>query len=649
MTEVFRETRKSSVTPKKYDFTRDADGFEDGNNFDLVIKREDELLLPDPDRVNVRNIRTTVTHASNHSPRPARPFPQENYHTNYHTFNNAATFDLSSPFKPEPYRAANFTSTYRSTNPFHEDRQDYHDPLIRSDHRSPYNYISNTRSRNASPLRASSPYRHTSTFLVDGHTLHKAHDHLDRLDDLARSQERDINLLLGLAHKPDHLHRTYSPARTTHLDRSLERTLRAEPPAFNRSSRDLAAPAEVVYHDADLLPKILSDYPELRKNQLEFRKLNDEKDINDSLLSISKNLLEEARASLTRIRGASAIRSSTPSKSAKTSPVKPVSTSSYTSIRLNTVDNEKKHLKDDHNIDIDKMPTSSHNTPTKPFAPQQPSPSKPLPTNSSAVFNNGRPAPAPAPPKPAPSVQPGLFPTTPVSPPPAATTSYSRTAERTPNIPPPPPIRTTSISRNTENASIPPPPPVIPTVSSYSRTTEKTYSVPAPPLQTKPAIPPPPPLVPAPKPPKDEQASQINRSSNGFSASAAPNQTLINTTAGSHITPSTYQRNSTTTYAAPSAGLDNRTTQVNEDKKVSPDGTVTTTIKRTTVTTSNFEEDNPATAPVDPVKTTITNSTYNFDLPPSQGNQDYTVTRKVTTTTYENEVPRTSYSYSRNY
>lgn len=621
MTEYFRETRKAVATPNKHENTRDIEGFEDTNGFDFVIKREDEVLIPDPDRVGVRNIRTTVMNSSAYSPKPSRTLYQENYQT----FSNANPLNTTSYFKPEQTRTANYSSAFKPANPFHAEKPDYHDPLIRSDHRSPYNHLTHNpaaiyQARPASPYRTASPYRQTSTFVVDAHTLHRAHDHLDRLDDLAKSQERDINYLLGNANKPDFAAtRGYSPSRTTYLERSAERTVRTDPGGFHRATRDplYGASAEVLYHDADLLPKLLTDYPELRKKEIEFKKLNDEKDINDSLLNISKNLLEEAKASLTRIRGASAIRNATPSKSAKPSPAKP-SSSSYTSIRLNTVDNEKKHLKDDHNIDLDKIPTSSHNTPSKQFASTQNTPTKtppkPVPaTNSSAYFNPVKPAP-PANPqdaRPVPAVQPGAF-------------------------------------------AAPQRPPVVATSTTYTRTAENPAPAPAP-AQTR-AVPPPPMVSTTPKPPANERESFANRSSEGYPASRAPNQTQIEANGlGSQINPSTYQANSTT-YGAGPDGPEKRSTEVKEDKTISPDGTVTTTVKRTTVTTSNYEDDYPVAAlkdtkpaPAEPVKTTYTNSSYNYDIPSSQGNNEYNVTRKVTTTTYENEVPRTSYTYSRNY
>ena len=652
MTEVFRETRKTSTTPQKPSALRELDGFEEGAGFDLVIKREDELQLP-PDFERggqVRTLRTTVTHnsGSGYSPRPGRTqLLQESrqaFAAPYHEYASAYRAEPQLQ-QQQPYRSAHFASSYRSANPFHAETEQLRDPLIRSDYRSPYNHLTNSqaqqRSRQASPLRAASPFRQTSTFLIDGHSLARAHDHLDRLDDLARSQERDINLLLGHT-GPRHdrlLARGLSPARSTQLlDRSADRLLRTDPAGFRGTLDGTGLPGhEVVYHDADLLPKLLTDYPELRKKELEFRRLNEEKDINDSLLSISKNLLEEAKASLTRIRGASAIRSSTPSRSAKNSPVKPGTSSSYSSIRLNNVDSEKKHLRDDHRIDLDKAPNSQHQTPAKlppatlpatpskpPLRPAPAPPAPPAPTPSytytygygAATSSPGRPT-APADPpslKPVPVVQTGSFSVSPVPPPPIATIVNSST-------------------KTTEKftAAVPPPPPITSTVTSYSRTSQNTTAVPPPPpLQSRP-IPPPPPLVPsAPKPPVNERQSLVDRSSQGFSASSAPNQTQLDQRIGSQITPSSYQRHSSSTQGAGPDGLGQRTTEVKEDKKVSPDGTVTTTVKRTTVTTSNYEDDNPSNTgntgtaaqlarQTDPVRATFTSSSYNYDLPPVQG------------------------------
>ena len=267
--------------------------------------------------------------------------PQYEYGTAFDTFNNP-NYTANLKASPTKYQ---YTSTYKPY--LATERSDYQDPLIRSDYRSPYNLNNSYAVKSSSPYRASSPYRMGSSGggapLYDYFATKGVSNHIERLDDLARGQERDINYLLGIS---------TSPTKTTMYNH-------ASVPPFGeevRSSRN------TIYRDAELVPKILSHYPELKKKEIIFEKLNDEKDINDSLLNISQNLLDETRASLTKIRGANALRSRTPSRSP--TPKKAPSTN-FSDIRLNNVESQKKHLKDEHKIDVDRAPVSNKTSPTK--------------------------------------------------------------------------------------------------------------------------------------------------------------------------------------------------------------------------------------------------------------------------------------------
>jgi hypothetical protein len=176
--------------------------------------------------------------------------------------------------------------------------------------------------------------------------------HFRNLDELARGQERDINYLLGIGPKPSTGYKQQFIGRETRS--SFKPSMTFSPGRLFKADRTSAKNQEI-YKDVSLVPHLLTEYPQLKKNELDFQHLNKEKDINDSLLHISQNLLTETKRSLAKIRSASAIKSPE-----KESPRKPLAQTSV----FHVVEQEKSHLKRDHNIDLDAVPVS-RGSPTK--------------------------------------------------------------------------------------------------------------------------------------------------------------------------------------------------------------------------------------------------------------------------------------------
>jgi hypothetical protein len=248
---------------------------------------------------------------------------------------------MTSPFK---YQNTSRVHTYQNVDPYLHRAQGYSPIQLKT--------LTPTKRTMAG---TTTNYAYTHSPMYTGHQpqdYNELHSHFKNLDDLAKGQERDINYLLGIGPKPSTgvglLYKerdtrstfrptsTFSPSKLFQHDRSPLRT-------------------QELYKETSLTPHLLTDYPELKKKEMDFQKLNSEKDINDSLLNISQNLLSETKRSLAKIRSASTIKS--PEKESGKKPL--AQTSVFT-----VVEQEKNHLKNDHQIDLDAVPVSKP-SPTK--------------------------------------------------------------------------------------------------------------------------------------------------------------------------------------------------------------------------------------------------------------------------------------------
>jgi hypothetical protein len=186
---------------------------------------------------------------------------------------------------------------------------------------------------------------------------HRIDNHITVMEDLLHGQERDINYLLGM-----------SPARkpynATTASKYLNRSQDLASSRFaNTAPTKYQGPADydVVYTDAELRARVLTDYPELRKKDLEFKGLNNEKEINEGMLKISENLLSEAKDALSKVK-------SVGNSYKKTAPEK----GDGSAIRKELVNMEKHRLKTDYQVDLGATGSSPNARP----APRSVSPIK---------------------------------------------------------------------------------------------------------------------------------------------------------------------------------------------------------------------------------------------------------------------------------
>lgn len=179
------------------------------------------------------------------------------------------------------------------------------------------------------------------------------HSHFNQLDELAKGQERDINYLLGIGSKP------HGSDRRIYGDRFLKGGLHHQytfDPSILTQKRFVLQNTDQTLQNPALIPHLLTEYPELKKQEMDFTKLNNEKAITDGLLNISQNLFEETKRSLAKIRSASAVKGS-PAKSPSKSAVK----ASVTPHTFDVVASEKKSLKNNYQVDLDSARTSPIN------------------------------------------------------------------------------------------------------------------------------------------------------------------------------------------------------------------------------------------------------------------------------------------------
>jgi hypothetical protein len=235
------------------------------------------------------------------------------------------------------------------------------DPSNPNSQRLLQNSIKYTR---GAPYQANNHYsfgRHNGASIPE--LTHRIDNHITVMEDLLHGQERDINYLLGMspARKPYN-----ATTASKYLNRSQDLTssrFANTAPTKYQGAQDY----DVVYTDAELRARVLTDYPELRKKDLEFKGLNNEKEINEGMLKISENLLSEAKDALSKVK-------SVGNSYKKTAPEK----GDASAIRKELVNMEKSRLKTDYQVDLGATGSSPNARP----APRSVSPIK------SSALNN---------------------------------------------------------------------------------------------------------------------------------------------------------------------------------------------------------------------------------------------------------------------
>jgi len=228
----------------------------------------------------------------------------------------------------------------------------HEDILLRTNRHSPYRFPTSSADQQGYPTLtlnyAATPGQLRSYLNIDN-AKDDIGGHLKRLDELARTQEQNINYLLGLSNNPGSLNRSSSPSANANIyasrpvNKSLEKyNERAEDRIKRLAFND-------VYKAETLSPGIiLPDYPNLRKQQLDFNRLNKEKDVNDGMMNIAVNVLGEIKRNLSTIKAGQAMKYA-PSGQRKNHNIR------ADKAKVDNIKREKDHLKNDLGVDLDKM------------------------------------------------------------------------------------------------------------------------------------------------------------------------------------------------------------------------------------------------------------------------------------------------------
>lgn len=317
---------------------------DDFGDFDFIIKREDEIEIPTQGAPHIKNTRTSIHRNNFRETRelPSTSFYQtRNFDVERETRGTAPLFTDTAAFglkQTSPY-LQNTLSPFKNNHP--EDRIT-RDTIYQEN--------------SAGPMRSTLQYTQ-SPFKRTFMETTQASSNYEPFRETLRMTVRDLE-------NPQNNRPSTFVSPNAVLDRSPygRNSGRSVGPMYSASynkygvdssakpRRDLyptTSGHSVVYTDAELTPKILSDYPELKKQELDFEQLNKEKDIMDNLLSISKNLLAEAKASASKIRGTSALKVTPHEKSPlRRRDISPI---------LSEVKNKKSYLKENHDLDLDNV------------------------------------------------------------------------------------------------------------------------------------------------------------------------------------------------------------------------------------------------------------------------------------------------------
>ena len=301
-------------------------GQDESEEIDFVIKRDDKMNYPYTGTPAVKNVSKVM-------------FRDERRHLD----------------DPQYLRIENGNDNLTFTSPFKQKMHQQSGNTYGDVYSNRFNQTSNSMQKTFTPAKPtiggiSTYYAYTQSPRMGQYGEYSdVNNHFENLDQLAKGQERDINYLLGIGPKPSQVQRVHFNERGTKTTPKPKFGL--DPSRFNYTKM-LNQDRNI--ESASLVPQLLTDYPELQKKEVDFKLLNNEKEITDGMLTISQNLLEETKRSLAKIKSASAI------KISKDSPIKSLTRPAKSPNVFDVVKSEKKSLKDNYEVDLDAAKTSQN-------------------------------------------------------------------------------------------------------------------------------------------------------------------------------------------------------------------------------------------------------------------------------------------------